>query len=97
MSDTARGVALLLSVLLWSPVAPGLLRGQVAAEKALLLYVAALVLTLIGCSLLSSLLRAYTPEPVADAADGSSGEAEQRRAAERRAQEVADDERPAVA
>lgn len=67
MSDTVRGVAILLSVLLWSPVAPSLLRGEVGAEKALLLYVAALLLALTGCTLLSGLLNAYAAVPVDDA------------------------------
>lgn len=61
MSDAVRAVALLLSVLLWSPVAPGLLTGAVAAERALLLYAGALLLCLAGCGLLSALVRAYTP------------------------------------
>ena len=63
MSDSVRGIAIVLSVLLWSPVAPGLLHGEVSAEKAMLLYGAALALALTGCSLLAGLLRAYAPEP----------------------------------
>ena len=63
MSDSVRAVAILLSVLLWSPAAPGLLRGEVPAEKALLLYCGALVLAFGGCALLSGLVRAYAPEP----------------------------------
>lgn len=61
MTDTVRALALLLSVLLWSPVAPGLVNGTVPAEKALLMYVASLLLCLLGCGLLSALVRAYTP------------------------------------
>lgn len=72
MSDTVRGTALVLSVLLWSPTAPSLLRGEVPAEKALLLYAAALLLALAGCGLLAALVRAYTPvggpEPTAPSA-----------------------------
>lgn len=61
MTDAVRAVALLLSVLLWSPVAPGLVSGAVPAEKALLMYAASLLLCLLGCGLLSALVRAYTP------------------------------------
>ena len=85
MSDSVRGIAIVLSVLLWSPVAPGLLRGEVPAEKAILLYGAALVLALVGCSLIAGLLRAYAPAAEeAPAAEGEhqpagTGEAEELR------------------
>lgn len=59
MSDTGRGLALLLSVLIWSPVAPPLLRGEVGPDRALLLYAGAVALVVTGWSLLGSLLRAY--------------------------------------
>ena len=84
MSDVVRAVAPLLSVLLWSPVAPGLLSGAVPAERALLLYVAALLLCLGGCGLLSAIVRAYSlstvdepepgPAPSADPAPGRRAE-----------------------
>ncbi len=63
MSDTGRGLALLLSVLIWSPVAPPLLRGEIGADRALLLYAVAVVLVVTGWSLLGGLLRAYAEPP----------------------------------
>ena len=59
MSDATRGIALMLSVLLWLPVAPGLMRGELAAERALLVYAGALALALAGAWLLTTLIRAY--------------------------------------
>lgn len=59
MSDTGRALALLLSVLIWSPVAPPLLRGEIGADRALLLYAVAVMLVVTGWSLLGGLLRAY--------------------------------------
>ena len=66
MTEQARGAALLVSVLLWAPVLPSFLRGGTSAEEALLLYAASLALSVVGCSLLAALVRAYTPvqEPV---------------------------------
>lgn len=63
MSDTGRGLALLLSVLVWSPVAPPLLRGEVSPDRALLLYAVALVLVVTCWSLLGVLVRAYAEPP----------------------------------
>lgn len=63
MSDTLRAVALLLSVLLWSPVAPSLMSGQTGPEEAGLLYAAALCISLAGCGLMAALVRGYSPEP----------------------------------
>lgn len=79
MSDTARAVALVVSVLLWSPVAPGLLRGEVAAERALLLYAGACLLALTGCAVLSGLVRAYAAEQ--DATEDVTDVADRRAAA----------------
>ena len=61
MTDTLRAVALLLSLLMWSPAGAGLLRGEVSLEKALLTYAGAAALALAGCALLASLVRAYAP------------------------------------
>lgn len=61
MSDTVRALAVVLSVLLWMPVAPSLVAGGTPAEEALLLYVAALLLSLTGCAGLAAILRAYAP------------------------------------
>ena len=63
MNDTGRGLALLLSVLIWSPVVPPLLRGEIGADRALLLYAVAVVLVVTGWSLLCGLLRAYAEPP----------------------------------
>ena len=62
MSDTLRAVALLVSLLLWAPAGSALLRGDVSAERAVLLYAGALLLSVAGCLLLSGLVRAYAPE-----------------------------------
>jgi hypothetical protein len=79
MSDTARATALVLSVLLWSPVAPRLLRGEVAPERALLLYLGAWLLAMAGCALLCSLVRAYAPAP-ADEASPAADDADRHQA-----------------
>lgn len=62
MSDTLRAVALLLSLLLWSPACAQLLRGEVSADRAGLLYAAALLLSLAGCGLIARIVGAYAPE-----------------------------------
>lgn len=62
MSDTLRAVALLLSLLLWSPACAQLLRGEVSADRAGLLYAAALLLSLTGCGLIARIVCAYAPE-----------------------------------
>ena len=80
MSDPVRAVALLLSVLLWSPVAPSLLRGGTSPSDALLLYAGALALSLTGCGVVTALVRSYGAPPDlrqhgtggADAATGGS-------------------------
>lgn len=73
MNDVTRAAALVLSVVLWAPVAPVLLRGDVSAEKAILLYLAAFALALGGCTALARMVAAYAPEPVPEpeAARGS--------------------------
>ena len=77
MNEMWRGIAMLLSVLLWVPVLPSFLRGGTPAEEALLLYAASLALSFVGCSSLAALLRAYTP--VEDARPTESEESGQRR------------------
>ncbi len=62
MSDTLRAVALLLSLVMWSPVAMRLVRGEVAPDKAVVLYAAALLIALVGCALVAAVVRAYAPE-----------------------------------
>lgn len=73
MTETSRGIALLLSVLLWVPVLPSFLRGGTSAEEALLLYAASLALSLVGCSSLTALLRAYTPVEETNACESDDG------------------------
>lgn len=80
MSETTRGVALLLSVLLWAPVVPSFVQGSTTAEEAILLYVAAFALAVGGCAALSALLRAYAPEPEPEPEASVEQTAEDRRA-----------------
>ena len=63
MSDTGRALALLLSVLVWSPVLMPLLRGEVSPDRALLLYAGAVALVVTGWSVLGGLVRAYAEPP----------------------------------
>lgn len=80
MSDTVRGVALLLSVVLWSPVARPLLEGRTSPEQAGLLYAAALVVSLVGCALLAAVVGAYAPGE--QEADGDAEQVPERRASD---------------
>lgn len=75
MTEAARGLVLLVSVLLWLPVLPPLLAGDLSTAEAGLRYAAALLLAWAGGSLLSALVRNYTPEPVKEDAD-SAGQAD---------------------
>ena len=63
MPEPVRGIVLLLSLLLWSPVLPRLLAGTVSTEEAVLTYAGALLLSWGGCSALVALVRAYMPDP----------------------------------
>ena len=63
MSDAVRAVAILVSVVLWSPVARPLLAGETSPDEALVLYAAALLLSLTGCAAMAALVRAYSPAP----------------------------------
>ena len=64
MSEKLRGFVVLLSVLLWLPVLPPLLEGQMRTDEAVLRYGGALLLAWGGVSLIAAIVRAYTPEPV---------------------------------
>ena len=63
MSEKVRGFVVLLSVLLWLPVLPPLLDGQMRTDEAVLRYGGALLLAWGGVSLIAAIVRAYTPEP----------------------------------
>ena len=63
MSDALRGFVLLLSLVLWSPALRPFLDGQLAADQAALRYAGALLLSWGGVSLISAIVKAYTPEP----------------------------------
>lgn len=67
MSETARGLVLLLSVLLWLPVLPPLLAGQVTTTGAALRYAGTLLLVCGGATALSALLRNYAEKNTAPA------------------------------
>ena len=71
MSDTVRGLVLLVSVLLWLPVLRPLLAGQLTTAEAGVRYVGALALAWGGASLLSKVIAAYTPDPEEAAEDSS--------------------------
>lgn len=73
MNEMSRGIAMLLSVLLWAPVLPSFLRGGTSAEEALLLYAASLALSFVGCSSLAALLRAYAPVEDSGAVESEEG------------------------
>lgn len=63
MSEAMRGFVLLLSVLLWLPVLPPFLNGTMRTDEAVLRYAAALLLAWGGVSLISAIVKAYTPKP----------------------------------
>lgn len=75
MSDTARGLVLLVSVLLCLPVLPPLLAGEMTTVDAGLRYACALVLTWAGGSALSALIVGYGADRADDDAPGGSGAA----------------------
>lgn len=65
MSDTSRGLVLLASLLLWSPVLPRLLAGELSTVQAGLRYAAALLLAWGGGTMLTAMIRGYSsPTPV---------------------------------
>ncbi|MEX2290970.1 MAG: hypothetical protein WD794_11685 [Mycobacteriales bacterium] len=73
MSEAVRGLVLLVSVLLWLPVLPPLLAGELSTAEAGLRYAAALLLAWGGGSLLSALVRNYAREPVEEDAGSAGG------------------------
>lgn len=82
MSDTVRGLVLLVSLVLWLPVLRPLLAGELSTAEAGVRYIGALFLAWGGASLLSTVIATYTPEPEEEdpgagasdaAADGAPG------------------------
>lgn len=70
MNETSRGLVLLASLLLWMPVLPSLLAGQMTTAQAGLRYAGALLLAWGGGSALAALFRAYASDAeVASAGD----------------------------
>jgi hypothetical protein len=74
MSEAARGLVLLVSVLLWLPVLRPLLAGEMSTAEAGLRYAAALLLAWGGATLLASLVRSYSSDTgTGDDAHGPDG------------------------
>jgi hypothetical protein len=71
VSDAARGLVLLVSVLLWLPVLRPLLAGEMTTAEAAVRYGVALLLAWGGGTLLCSLVRSYS----ADTGTGDEGQA----------------------
>jgi hypothetical protein len=63
MSETVRGLVLLVSIVLWLPVLQPLLAGELSTAEAGVRYAGALLLAWGGASLLSKVVAAYTAEP----------------------------------
>jgi hypothetical protein len=63
MSDTVRGLVLLVSLLLWLPVLRPLLAGELSTTQAGVRYAGALAIAWGGASLLSKVVASYTPDP----------------------------------
>lgn len=62
MSERLRGLVLLVTLLLWSPVLPGLINGARDVGDAALRFAAALLLAWGGVAALHALVSAYTPQ-----------------------------------
>lgn len=62
MSDVMRGLVLLVTLLLWSPVLPGLFDGAQGVGDAALRFAAALLLAWGGVAALNGLVGAYSRE-----------------------------------
>lgn len=75
MSDTVRGLVLLVSLVLWLPVLRPLLAGELSTAEAGVRYIGALFLAWGGASLLSTVIATYTPEPEEDPGSGASNAA----------------------
>lgn len=69
MSETVRGLVLLIALLLWSPVLPGLIAGGRGVGEAALLFAGALLLTWGGAAALNGLVRTYAPQEQPTARD----------------------------
>lgn len=69
MSETMRGLVLLVALLLWSPVLPGLVDGARGVGEAALLFAGALLLAWGGVAALNGLVRAYAPQEEPGAQD----------------------------
>jgi hypothetical protein len=63
MSDTVRGLVLLVSLVLWLPVLRPLLAGELSTAEAGVRYAGALLLAWGGASLLSTVIATYTTKP----------------------------------
>jgi hypothetical protein len=72
MNATMRGPVLLVALLLWSPVLPGLIDGAREIGDAALLFAGALLLAWAGVAALHGIVRAYSSqaEPAAQGQDG---------------------------
>jgi hypothetical protein len=63
MSETVRGLVLLVSLVLWLPVLRPLLAGELSTAEAGVRYAGALALAWGGVALLCRVVAAYTAEP----------------------------------
>lgn len=62
MSETMRGLVLLVALLLWSPVLPGLVNGARDVGDAALLFAGALLLAWGGVAALHGIVRGYSAQ-----------------------------------
>lgn len=77
LPEPVRGLVLLLSLLLWSPALGPLLAGEMSVDTAGLRYAAALLLSWMGCGALVGLIRAYSQDAPALAAQSGSAAIDQ--------------------